>query len=293
MNSDPTRPAAWANFLASAWGPRFPVQVETIALEYTKRFPDPIKAIAKADGENFEGALYPLPKTKQWAILYNPNITSKGRINFTLAHELGHYLVHRANNPAGFECGAERLLGLDREEARRTIEQEADTFASYLLMPIDDFRTQVGTVPMSFDLLGHCVNRYEVSSTAAAIKWLEFTADCAVLVTAINGFVLWCWRSKAAKRQRIYFPPGMELPDASWAANPNLSLQAGSGGIEFESSVWGVPGSAREMAMFSDRHEMTISLLIFEKQQVLGAECDDEPVEDVVDRFLTGGGFAR
>lgn len=288
MTAEPTRPCAWANLLSRAWGPRFPVDVELIALEYSKRFNDPIKSITKAQVDEFEGALYPLPKSGKWAILYNPDIQSKGRINFTLAHELGHYLVHRKLSPAGFECGEARVLGYDQDEARRIIEQEADIFASYLLMPMDDFRTQVGRDRMTLDLLGHCADRYEVSRTAAAIKWLDITDECAVLVTAVNGFVLWCWRSKAAKRQRIFFKRGMPLPSDSWAANPNLSLSATSEGVALPPNVWPVKGEAREMAIFADRYEMTISLLIFEKPSFGGCEWEDAPEDDTYDRFISG-----
>lgn len=283
MTSDPTRPCAWANLLSKAWGPRFPVEVDTIALEYSTRFPDPIKSIAKARGNNFEGALYPLPNTGKWAILYNPNIPSKGRINFTLAHEFGHYLVHRALKPAGFECGEARVLGFDTDQARRILEQEADTFASYLLMPLDDYRAQIGQADMTLDLLEHCSERYAVSRTAAAIKWLDFTPECAVLVIAVNGFVLWCWRSKAAKRRRIFFARGMELPPASWAANPGTS--ADRIGMSHAPGVWRVASEAREMAIFADRYEMTISLLVFGEDESRFTTVEEEPEEDLYDRF--------
>ena len=281
---EPTRPATWANLLSAAWGPRFPVVVETIAMEYSTRLPDPIKTIKKADVDGFEGALYPLAKSGKWAILYNPDITSKGRVNFTLAHEFGHYLVHRALNPGGFECGEARVLGYDADQARRVIEQEADTFASYLLMPMDDYRAQIGSADMSLDLLGHCADRYGVSMTAAAIKWLDLTDDCAVLVTAINGFVLWCWRSKAARRRRIFFPKGMELPPASWAATPGLV--GSSAGVSLAPNVWPVGSDVREMAIFADRYEMTISLLVFGEADGQPREWDEEePEEDTYERF--------
>ncbi|WOF41720.1 ImmA/IrrE family metallo-endopeptidase [Sphingopyxis indica] len=261
MTKDPARPGAWANLLSQAWGSRFPVDVKAIALEYSTRFPDPIKTIAKADVATFEGALCPLPKSGKWAILYNPGISSPGRINFTLAHEFGHYLCHRSLRPLGFECGEESIYGVGNDDDERRIEQEADTFASYLLMPIDDYRDQVGRGTMCLDLLAHAANRYAVSSTAAAIKWLDFTSEPAALVVATNGFILWCWRSKAAKRRGIYFERGTPLPAKSWAANP--TRVAGANGIELPRNVWSPRSEAREMAIFADRYEMTISLVVF------------------------------
>lgn len=58
----------------------------------------------------------------------------------------------------------------------KDIEGQADLFASYLLMPLDDYRKQVtGTVDL--DLLGHCADRYGVSLTAAILKWLQYTEE--------------------------------------------------------------------------------------------------------------------
>ncbi|MDU7523822.1 MAG: ImmA/IrrE family metallo-endopeptidase [Roseomonas mucosa] len=282
---DPTQPKAWANLLTRLWGPRFPVDVRMIAMDYTRqRFSDSIAKIVPAEVDYFEGALMPLRKSGRWAILYNPGIISPGRINFTLAHELGHYLVHRALSAEGFECGQKEVLGVDRAASDRKIEEEADAFASYLLMPLDDYRTQIGQDEMTLDLLRHCADRYGVSMTAAAIKWLDCTPRCAVLVVATNGFVLWCWRSAAARRQRIYFETGMALPAVSLAAQPGLTLPNADYGIRLNRKVWGASSDAREMAIFADQYEMTISLLVFDDMD--GRYDEEEPVEqDTVDFF--------
>lgn len=284
---DPTQPRAWANLLSQLWGPRFPVDVRTIALDYTqRRFTDPIKTIAAAAVDHFEGALAPLPKSGKWAILYNPNIVSPGRINFTLAHELGHYFVHRQMSPGGFECGEKQVLGIDRDAERRRIEQEADSFASYLLMPMNDYRDQVGRDDMTLELLRQCADRYGVSMTAAAIKWLDFTPKCAALVVATNGFVLWCWRSTSAKKRRIYYPSGTELPVGSLATQPGLILPDPHRGIMLDRGVWGSASDVREMTIFADRYEMTISLLVFNDVEEGCTFWDQEPDdEDTFDRL--------
>lgn len=277
MRIDPTTPQAWANTLVTMWGPRFPVQVRDIALEYSRRFDDPVLKIVEAEVATFEGALFPLRKKGGWAILYNPAIASQGRINYTLGHEWGHYLCHRAGASEGFECGVSDVIGATRRQ-----EREADLFASYLLMPLDDFRTQVGRQNMTLDLLRHCADRYEVSFTAAALKWLESTSKSAAVVLATNGFINWCSRSKAAQRDGVYFPQGMELPEGSVAAAGESA--ASNQGVNLQPGVWGAR-STRELAIFADRYEMTISLLIFEPSDFVPMEFRDEEVEDSFDRF--------
>lgn len=283
---DPTRPKAWANLLSQLWGLRFPVEVERIAIEFSQtKFADPILKIAEADIDRFEGMLAPLRKKGGWAILYNPSIPSLGRRNFTLAHELGHYLVHRVSYPNGFQCGEKDVLGIDLDAQRKQLEKEADEFASYLLMPLDDYRAQVGREDMTLDLLRHCAERYGVSMTAAAIKWLEFTTKSAAIVVATNGFVLWCWRSDAARKRGIYFPKGLELPEGSLAAQPGMIPDDPSRGITLDRTVWGRLSGVREMAIHADRYEMTISLLVFEELETPDFHPDPE-VEDTLNRLL-------
>lgn len=278
MRNDPTTPCAWANTLVTMWGPRFPVDVRQIALEYSKRFSDPVLDIVEAPVPSFEGALAPLKKRGGWAILYNPGIRSAGRINYTLGHEWGHYLCHRKETPSGFECGESEVLGGSRRQ-----EREADKFASYLLMPLTDFRAQVGNQHMTLDLLKHCADRYGVSLTAAALKWLESTSLCAAVVVATNGFVLWGRRSAAATRARIFFPSGMELPQGSLAADGGSSFPMPEG-KDLPSGVWW-NRPVREVAIFADHYEMTISLLIFEDDGGLPDGWEDEKVEDTLSRF--------
>lgn len=276
MRGDPTTPCGWANTLVRMWGPRFPVNVRQIALEYSTRFTDPVRAIVAADVPSFEGALYPHPKGG-WAILYNPSISSPGRINFTLGHEWGHYLCHRLLRPDGIECGVRDVVG-----GSRNIEQEADRFASYLLMPMDDFRAQVGGQAMTGDLLRHCADRYEVSLTAAALKWLEATDKCAAVVVATNGFVCWFKRSAAAEKARLFWQPGTELPSQSVAASSDLS--GGSTGVSLPAGVW-ADRAVREVAIFADKYEMTVSLLVFEEREFIPSGWDAEDDGDVLDRF--------
>ena len=86
--------------------------------------------------KGIEGMLTPNPDgSGEWGIIYNETVRSPGRRNFTLAHELGHYLLHRQLHPQGLQCTNRNMA--DWDEARNKIEAEANTFASYLLMPLN------------------------------------------------------------------------------------------------------------------------------------------------------------
>jgi hypothetical protein len=88
MTDHGRKPIRWANDLntllaavaAATAQPRFPVRIADLALEISRsRFPDsPIIAVEGRSLGDFEGALYPMPDRKGWAILYNKDL-SPGR----------------------------------------------------------------------------------------------------------------------------------------------------------------------------------------------------------------------
>ena len=136
----------------------FPIGVAQVAKEISRQlYPDdPITRVTGDKLRSFEGALVRAPSgRKGWGILYNTDIASPGRINFTLAHEFGHYLLHRSSYPEGFNCSTEDMVRWDIEYGR--VEHQANVFASYLLMPLDDFRRRLSpsTVP-DLDALSDC-----------------------------------------------------------------------------------------------------------------------------------------
>ena len=94
-------PTRWAydltHVLNAALGAnRFPVNVKELALDYSaQRYPDDPISLIRGDAlSGFDGALIKAPAGKKgWGIFYNTAMASAGRINFTLGHELGHYLL--------------------------------------------------------------------------------------------------------------------------------------------------------------------------------------------------------
>src|SRR5271170_7179093 len=114
-------PERWAIdisvLLNAAFGPdHFPIKVPSLAQQYSaQKFPDdPISLVAGENLKNFDGALFRAPAHKKgWGIIYNSAIRSAGRINFTLAHEFGHYLIHRHAYPEGIRCGEQDVVRWD------------------------------------------------------------------------------------------------------------------------------------------------------------------------------------
>ena len=213
----------------------------------------------------FEGALSPAPAGKKgWGIFYNDAISSRGRINFTLGHEFGHYLLHRKLYPDGFQCTTEDMANWQSEYAQR--ENEANEFAATLLMPFDDFRTQVNASQKpGFDELRNCANRYDVSLIAATLRWLQYTSRHSMLVVSRDGFVLWARSSKRALRSGLFYrtrnAPPIEVPEKALAATtqvPNDSVRT----CEFDDDVW-LEQPCTEHIFVSRQYDFALSLLHF------------------------------
>lgn len=255
---------------------RFPVDVEALCLEYTKIYSDPITKVVGDSLGSFEGMLRPGRKKPCWHIIYNNDTNYRGRERFTLAHELGHYLLHRqplieGDTPTDMEARTFSCNPMERyrwQQAEEGREEEADIFASYLLMPLDDYRQQIAGQDFCLDLLRHITQRYGVSLTAAVRKWISFTDKRAAMIVSRDGFALWGRASDAAVRTGIYIRSGMPIPPTSVAAlGPAAQGADPSRPIPHPQGVWsfrrgGEP--VRELTIFSPRLAQALTILLFE-----------------------------
>ena len=245
---------------------RYPVNIQQLALEYSReRYPDhPIKLIKGDDLDGFEGVLRGEIRgdKSRWAILYDNLRSPQTRINFTIAHEFGHYLLHRDERLC-FECNSRDMVNWTDDADR---EAEANKFAAQLLMPPHDFRLQSENQFMSFDLLQHLTNRYHVSLTAALLQWIAITTHRAVLVWSTDGYIKWSRSSDAAYKSGVYFKtvgvPPLPLPEAS-AAYQRASADTNQADITQCKGVWWKDEPVRELTIFSNRRDGVITLLVF------------------------------
>ena len=246
-------------------GLRFPVNVTSLALETASifRWNDPITEVKPVAIKGFQGALLPGDHKQKWMLLYNETLESPGRIRFTQAHELGHYVLHRTLRDE-FQCSDAADMHNVAKDGKN-LESQADLFTSYLLMPLDDFRKQLST-NIDFELLGHCADRYGVSLTAAALKWLDYTEEKAVLVVSTNGFIDWAWSSKPAAKAGAFFKTKrnvIPIPDGSLAANDTIRNERK--GSTVSAKVWFQHAEAamplREMKVCADQYERVLTLL--------------------------------
>lgn len=267
---------------------RFPVDVERLALEWSKVLDPkaPITRVRAKPLEGFEGALVDgRNRGKGWGIVYDAGMRSEGRRRFTIAHEFGHFIMHRDEAPqGGFQCRQEDLAAWDHDRSPQ--ETEANRFAAGVLMPFDDFRAQVpARALVGLEKLGELAReRYGVSLTACALRWLEHTERRAILVVSRDGFVLWAKPSGPAYRSGIFLRtrsgPPIDVPEASPLASGDPFLASGEV-VRHPAGVW-FDEPVREEVIVADRYDLGLSLLTLDG----GAARTDHVEEnepDVVD----------
>lgn len=271
---------------------RYPVNVEQVALELTPSFNNDPITLVKADSMGkIDGMLVRHPQKDEWAIFYNQDIAHAGRTNFTLAHELGHYFVHRNQmSKSSFECGESDML--EGNQGFPNIEAEANVFAANLLMPNHDFREQVADEQFSFDLMQHCASRYGVSLTAAVLKWLEFSKKEAIAILSEDGFMHWSKSNNRAFRAGKYYATKkecIEIPSGSLTAEARYTLPARNG-VKCKAGIWFPNTQAEEFSIYSTEHEKTLTVLIFEDSGsgyriADDSEYDEQLLEDTATKI--------
>lgn len=267
---------------------RFPIDIPMVAKEYTaQKFPDdPIISVRGENLPNFDGALFRAPaRHKGWGIIYNNGISSKGRINFTLAHEFGHFLLHRLAYPNGIRCGEQDVVRWD--SAYGQIEHQANVFAANFLMPLDDFRRQIDAkAKVDLDMISHCADRYRVSLIATVLRWLGYTEKRAVLVVSRDGFILWARSSTAALKSGAFFRTSagpIEIPYTSLPVKQDV-LVDGRASIDHGEGVW-FSEPVREMTVFAEQFDFAISLLLLGDAAPFRS-FEEEPEVDTYEKMV-------
>ena len=102
-------------------------------------------------------------------IKIDSKIKDTGQKRFTLAHEMGHYFNEREIRTKKFyKCTAADMWSF---KSQMTYENEANEFASEILMHKPWFSEFIKKRQINFDLIKEIANEFSVSLTAAAIRY--------------------------------------------------------------------------------------------------------------------------
>lgn len=115
-------------------------------------------------------------------IRVNREIREPGRRRFAIAHELGHLLLQERSQFA--LCTDKDLVPFYTNSPE---ELEASAFASALLMPAKMFEPLSRTAVPSLSYVAELAQRFQVTLTAAAMRYIEFCPHRCCLVASTGG----------------------------------------------------------------------------------------------------------
>ncbi len=255
-----------------------------------------IKEPANLTWNASEGALVRNPENHaEWGIFVNPKARAERR-RFTVAHELGHFVLHRATQ-ATFNCDKESVYtGIDTLKA---IEREADDFASNLLMPGNMLRDRIDGKRIDIHLLGALAKEFGVSLEAMCIRLVKYTEQRAVLVYWDNGFLKYQWPSGESRRTRVRLRKTADPQEpllGTLAADEEIAQEWD--GVDMPASAWCTSEASdirlRELKHTYANGNRVLSLLMLESappRTYHASGWEDEETRDTFDRFIDNGQF--
>ncbi len=241
-----------------------------------------------------EGALVRNPENEnEWGIFVNPRARPERR-RFTIAHELGHFILHRPSQ-SSFLCDKESVYtGID---TLKQIEREADDFASNLLMPGDMLRERIAGKRIDFHLIGDLAKEFGVSLESMSIRIVKYTEQRAMLVYWDHGFLKYRWPSSNARKTcvRLRKTGDPQEPLSGTLAADNTVEQEWDG-IDMLAKVW-CTSEADEIKLRELKHTYTggnrvLSLLLLESaapRPYFRSGWEDDETRDTFDRFVDSG----
>lgn len=139
-------------------------------------------------------------------ILNDSNIKYETRRRFTISHELGHYFIPWHSN--FYKCNKNDISLFSSSDH---IENEANEFASELLIPSKYIKTDILKYEITIENIKKLSNKYKVSLSAMSIKLLKMTDEPIVIIFYYkNGYKIifksssFLWDIKNGKLNNSY-----------------------------------------------------------------------------------------
>ena len=146
--------------------------------------------------ESYDGALLRIRDAQRGCIVINSRIREESRKRFTLAHEIGHFVLP-GQQEVSAPCKQQRIENWDADLYRP--ELEANRFAAEILMPRGLMAEFVQSEP-SLESIRSIAQLCGTSLTASAVRLITLTPHRAAVVWSQNQQILWSKLSEGFMR---------------------------------------------------------------------------------------------
>lgn len=161
--------------------------------------------------DGFDGALIRAEGVSFGAIAVRRGILEEGRKNFTIAHEIGHYVL------PGHEKCDDVCLDTDIgnwSDAGRQLEREADEFAAELLIPTSYARPRFSETTPSLQTISALAADCRASLSATAWRYCDLAPYACAIVWSKDSRIAW---SRASAEFDFFIEWGKYLEKGTFA----------------------------------------------------------------------------
>lgn len=121
-------------------------------------------------------------------ISINSGLNNYSQRRFALAHELGHYIMHRGEGNKFFSDNEDDFVKYHQKGDQ---EVEANEFAAELLMPRNQFTGFTSDTKFNTELIIKTANHFESSITSTSIKYADVGHEPIAMIYTKKGVVKW------------------------------------------------------------------------------------------------------
>ena len=240
--------------------------------------------IGDLDTDGFEAALLSDEVKSRGAILVARG-RSRQRRRFSIAHELGHFLIptHMPPTDGQFLCSADqlRLLPQKDQDRRARMEAEANRFAALLLMPPPLLRARLRLARRPrLEQLVDMAETFDVSRDAMARAYTEHHDEPVAVLICQHGKVLRTYRSSSMPWLAVR--AGGRVSRRSSDSGAALEIGSITEPVEADPDDWFEGHAARKVAGLT---EQTLIQRDGFTMRLLHTELQDPDETDIEDRW--------
>lgn len=168
--------------------------------------------VKEVDADGFDGALIRSKGVPYGAIAVRRSIREYGRRNFTVAHEIGHFVL------PGHESGGAVCVPSDIgnwSDTAHEREREADEFAAELLLPSSYAQPKFANELPSLVVIQSVADESGASLSATAWRYCDLITERCAIVWSKNGKISWY---KASREFGFYLKRGRNIEKGTQAS---------------------------------------------------------------------------
>jgi len=199
------------------------------------------------------------------------------RKRFSIAHELGHFEMHRTQRGLSL-CLSEDIKDSVGKHTGQDLEQEANEFAAALLLPARFFAPLCKKEVPSLEYVCELAENFSTSLTATALRYVKFCEEPVAVVFSQGSHIKWFQGSKDFEdlREELgFFIDVRAKLDQSTLASALFQGRNRLSNKKVQASAWFTPGRYRDNARLL---EHSIAMPAFDA--VLTLLWVDEELED-------------